>query len=312
MAASAAMIDEAPLLDIQDLSVAYGPVVALDGLSARLPPGGIGLLGPNGAGKTTLLRAMLGFVRASAGRLRVLGLDPAEQPLEVRRRIGYMPESDAFVAGLHAAGFVAYAGELSGLPRDEAVSRAHEMLDYVGLGEARYRAVETFSTGMKQRVKLAQALVHDPELLLLDEPTSGLDPGGRDEMLALLADIVSRLGMSVVLSSHLLPDVERVCSSVLVIDEGHVKAQGPLQSLVRTRRAVYEVRLRGDTAAFVTDLRDAGGDAHLIDDVWRVELPPGKGPELVFSVARQAGVQVRHLRPSLPSLEDVFLKAVGQ
>jgi ABC-2 type transport system ATP-binding protein len=311
MTASAAMIDEAPLLDIQDLSVAYGAVVALDGVSARLPRGGIGLLGPNGAGKTTLLRAILGFVTPTAGRLQVLGLDPVAEPLEVRRRIGYMPENDAFVAGLHAAGFVAYAGELSGLPHDEAVSRAHEMLDYVGLGEARYRAVETFSTGMKQRVKLAQALVHDPELLLLDEPTSGLDPGGRDEMLALLADIVGRLGMSVVLSSHLLPDVERACSSVLVIDEGHVKAQGPLGSLVAAHRAVFEVRLRGDASAFLTDLRDEGGDARVEGDVWRVELPPGKGPELVFTLARQAGVQVRHLRPSLPSLEDVFVKAVA-
>jgi ABC-2 type transport system ATP-binding protein len=312
MTASAAMTDEPPLLDIQDLSVSYGAVVALDRLSARLPPGGVGLLGPNGAGKTTLLRAMLGFVTPVAGRLRVLGLDPTASPLEVRRRIGYMPESDAFVAGLHAAGFVAYAGELSGLRRDEAVSRAHEMLDYVGLGEARYRAVETFSTGMKQRVKLAQALVHDPELLLLDEPTSGLDPGGRDEMLALLADIVSRLGLSVVLSSHLLPDVERVCSSVLVIDEGRAKAQGPLATLVSTRRAVYSLRLRGDAQAFVTDLRDEGGDASETDDGWRVELPPGKGPEEIFVIARQAGVQVRRLRPSLPSLEDVFLKAVAR
>jgi ABC-2 type transport system ATP-binding protein len=305
------MLDEAPLLEIEGLSVAYGAVVALEGLSARLPAGGVGLLGPNGAGKTTLLRAMLGFVRPRSGGLRVLGLDPVHEPLEVRRRVGYMPEADSFVAGLSAAEFVAYAGSLSGLPPDEAVSRAHEMLDYVGLGESRYRLVETFSTGMKQRVKLAQALVHDPELLLLDEPTSGLDPGGRDEMLALLADIVGRLGMSVVLSSHLLPDVERVCASVLVIDEGRAKAQGPVAGLVGTRRAVYEVRLRGDASAFVTDLRDDGGDARLVDDVWRVELPPGKGPEHVFVVARHAGVQVRHLRPSVPSLEDVFLTAVG-
>jgi ABC-2 type transport system ATP-binding protein len=310
MAASAAMIDEAPLLDIQDLTVAYGAMVALDGLTARLPPGGVGLLGPNGAGKTTLLRTVLGFVRPSAGRLQVLGLDPAREPLAVRRRIGYMSETDAFVAGLPAASFVAYAGELSGLPRDEAVSRAHETLDYVGLGEARYRNVETFSTGMKQRVKLAQALVHDPELLLLDEPTSGLDPGGRDEMLALLADVVGRLGISVVLSSHLLPDVERVCSSVLVIDEGRIKAQGLLSTLVGAARRAFDVRLRGDATAFVTDLRDEGGDARLVDDVWRVELPAGKGPEVVFTVAAHAGVQVRHLRPSLPTLEDVFLKAV--
>ena len=261
------------LLELSELQVEYGAVAALDGVSGSIPRGAVGLLGANGAGKTTLLRTILGFVRPSRGSIRVLGLDPRREPMEVRRRLGYMPEGDAFVAGMHAAGFVAYAGELSGLARDEATGRAHEVLDYVGLGEARYRQVETFSTGMKQRVKLAQALVHDPDLLLLDEPTSGLDPGGRDEMLALLADIVARLQINVILSTHLLPDVERVCSSVLVLDQGRVKAAGPLSSLLGARRLSYHVRLRGEAAAFLTDLVDEGGHAEETDDGWRIALP---------------------------------------
>jgi ABC-2 type transport system ATP-binding protein len=301
---------EPVLLEMDRLAVAYGPVTALDGVSAALPAGPVGLLGPNGAGKTTLLRAILGFVRPRSGRLRVLGLDPVAEPLEVRRRIGYMPEADAHIVGMHASGFVAYAGELSGLPADEATSRAHEVLDYVGLGEARYRSVETFSTGMKQRVKLAQALVHDPDLVLLDEPTSGLDPAGRDEMLALLHDVAAA-GVSLLLSSHLLPDVERVCQSVLVIDEGHVKAQGLLSELIGERRSVYDVRLRGDAAAFLTDLKDEGGLGREHEDVLRVTLPEGQGPERVFAIAQACGAQVRSLRPAMETLEDVFLRAVG-
>jgi ABC-2 type transport system ATP-binding protein len=301
-----------PLLQVEELTVAYGAVVALDRISATCGAGAIGLLGPNGAGKTTLLRAILGFVPPRSGRLRVLGLDPVAEPLEVRRRLGYMPEADAHIAGLHASGFVAYAGELSGLSADEATSRAHEVLDYVGLGEARYRAVETFSTGMKQRVKLAQALVHDPDLLLLDEPTSGLDPAGREEMLALLRDVAMRLGISLVLSSHLLPDVERVCDSVLVIDEGRVKAHGSLAQLMGARRTAYDVRLRGDVAAFLTDLKDEGGEGRLHDDGLRVVLPEGQGPERLFALAKGCGAQVRSLRPAVETLEDVFLRAVGE
>ena len=158
--------------------------------------------------------------------MTAFGKDPTREPLEVRRRLGYMPEQDCHIPGMTAAAFVAFAGELSGLPRDEAISRAHEVLYYVGLGEARYRNVDTYSTGMKQRVKLAQALVHDPDLLLLDEPTNGLDPQGREEMLALIRDIATRRGMSLILCSHLLHDVERVCEQVIVLNQGQIAAPG--------------------------------------------------------------------------------------
>ncbi len=300
-----------PLVEFRDLAVSYGPVQALGGVSGDVAPGATGLLGPNGAGKTTLLKTLLGFLKPDAGKLGAFGIDPTREPLEVRRRIGYMPEQDCHLPGMTASGFVAFAGELSGMPRDEAISRAHEVLYYVGLGEARYRTVDTYSTGMKQRVKLAQALVHDPDLLLLDEPTNGLDPGGREEMLALIQDIATRRGMSLILCSHLLHDVERVCGSVIVLNQGRVAAQGAVAELTGPRRSVFEVRLKGEAAAFLTDLKDAGGDWHDGEDGFRVFLPDGQGAELIFRLARDSHVQVRALRPGAESLEDVFLRALG-
>jgi ABC-2 type transport system ATP-binding protein len=300
-----------PLVEFRDLVVSYGTVQALAGVSGAFPAGPTGLLGPNGAGKTTLLKTLLGFLTPAGGTLVAFGRDPVREPLEVRRRIGYMPEVDCHIAGMSAASFVAFAAELSGLPRDEAVSRAHEVLYYVGLDEARYRALDTFSTGMKQRVKLAQALVHDPELLLLDEPTNGLDPAGREEMLELIQDVSERRGMNLILCSHLLHDVERVCRTVLVIDRGRIAAAGDIAALTGPRRSVYEVRLKGDATAFLTDLKDHGCDWREGEDGFRLLMSDGKGPELIFRMAQECGVQVRHLRPSSESLEDVFLRALG-
>jgi ABC-2 type transport system ATP-binding protein len=302
---------EAPLVEFNDLVVSYGPVQALSGVTGAFPPGPTGLLGPNGAGKTTLLKTLLGFLDPDRGTLTAFGLDPTKQPLEVRRRIGYMPEVDCHLPGMTAAGFVAFAGELSGLPRDEAISRSHEVLYYVGLGEARYRTVDTYSTGMKQRVKLAQALVHDPDLLLLDEPTNGLDPAGRDEMLALIRDVSERRQMSLILCSHLLRDVEQVCENVLVFNQGRVAASGRISELTSQRRAVYDVRVKGDPAAFLTDLKDHGCEWNEAEDGYRVFLGDGAGPQLIFRVARESGVQVRFLRPGAETLEDVFLRALG-
>jgi ABC-2 type transport system ATP-binding protein len=222
-----------------------------------------------------------------------------------------MPEVDCHLPGMTAAAFVAFAGELSGLPRDEAISRAHEVLNYVGLGEARYRTVDTYSTGMKQRVKLAQALVHDPGLLLLDEPTNGLDPDGREEMLTLIGDIATRRQMSLVLCSHLLRDVERVCENVIVLNQGGVAAAGTIAALTGPRRQVFDVRLKGEPTAFLTDLKDRGCDWHEGEDGFRVFLADGLGPELIFVTARECGVQVRHLRPGAETLEDAFLRALG-
>src|SRR4051812_39764240 len=183
------MPDAAPIVSLDRVTVAYGANAALREVTATFGAGAVGLLGPNGAGKSTMIKSLLGFIPPSTGQMRVLGLDVAVAPVEIRARIGYMPENDAHIPGLTAVQFVSYCGELAGLPRVDATQRAHEVLYYVGLGEARYRNVETYSTGMKQRIKLAQAIVHDPDLLFLDEPTNGMDPKGRDEMLELVRDL---------------------------------------------------------------------------------------------------------------------------
>jgi ABC-2 type transport system ATP-binding protein len=300
-----------PLVEFTGLGVSYGRLQALNAVTGSFPPGPTGLLGPNGAGKTTLLKTLLGFLKPDRGTITAFGLDPAKDPLEVRRRIGYMPEVDCHLPGMTAARFVAFAGELSGLPADEAVSRAHEVLYYVGLDEARYRRVDTYSTGMKQRVKLAQALVHDPDLLLLDEPTNGLDPDGREEMLALIRDVAARREMSLILCSHLLRDVESVCERVIVLKQGEVAAAGRIADLAGPRRSIYDVRVKGDVSAFLTDLKDTGCDVREAEDGHRVLMNDGHGPELIFRVARECGVQVRFLRPGVESLEDVFLRALG-
>jgi ABC-2 type transport system ATP-binding protein len=225
-----------------------------------------------------------------------------------------MPESDAHIPGMNAVTFVAYCGELAGLPRVDAMQRAHEVLFYVGLGEARYRNVETYSTGMKQRIKLAQALVHDPDLLLLDEPTNGMDPKGRDEMLALVRDLAHNKGVNIIVSSHLLPDIEYTCDHVVVMDKGRIAAEGPIASLKQPRGRVFEFRVKTpDPEGFLARLRAAGLECHATDDdVMRVFVPGDGGARDLFVIAAAEQAQVRHLRPSVPTLEDVFAKAVGE
>jgi ABC-2 type transport system ATP-binding protein len=282
-------------------------------VSAVFAHGATGLLGPNGAGKSTLLKSLLGFLVPTSGRMNVLGFDVAHAALDIRRRIGYMPETDGHIPGMNAVAFVAYCGQLAGLPPSDAMQRAHEVLYYVGLGEARYRNIETYSTGMKQRIKLAQALVHDPDLLFLDEPTNGMDPKGRDEMLDLVRDLAREKQINLILSSHLLPDVEFTCDRVVVLDKGAVVAQGTIDTLKGTRRQVFELRIKGDRAAFAAVLAASGFECHETDeDVMRVFVPDDQGARALFAVAAREQVQVRHLKPSVPTLEDVFAKAVGE
>jgi ABC-2 type transport system ATP-binding protein len=302
-----------PVVTLDRVSVRYGRSAALREVSASFPAGAVGLLGPNGAGKSTMLKSLLAFIAPEKGEMRVLGLDVRRKALQIRSRLGYMPESDAHIPGMNAVSFVAYCGEMAGLPRADAMQRAHEVLYYVGLGEARYRNVETYSTGMKQRIKLAQALVHDPDLLFLDEPTNGMDPKGRDEMLELIRDIAHNKGLSLILSSHLLPDVEYTCDYVVVLDKGTVATQGPIAGLKEHGGRVFELRIKGDSAAFVEVLRAQGLECHETDeDVMRVFVPDGRGADYLFQLASTHRVQVRHLRASVPTLEDVFAHAVGE
>jgi len=307
------MTDPAPVVSLDRVTVTYGKNAALSDVTTAFAAGAVGLLGPNGAGKSTMLKALLGFVVPNQGQMRVLGYDVATSPLPIRARIGYMPESDSHIPGMNAVSFVAYCGELAGLPRADAMQRAHEVLYYVGLGEARYRNVETYSTGMKQRIKLAQALVHDPDLLFLDEPTNGMDPKGRDEMLELIRDISHNKGLNLIVSSHLLPDVEYTCDHVIVMDKGCVAAQGPIDHLKGHGGRVYELRVKGDSDRFVEALRAAGVECHETDeDVMRECVPDERNGQDLFRLATRAGVQVRHLRPSVPTLEDVCARAVGE
>ncbi len=300
------------VVELQRVSVRYGRQWALRDVNATFPSGAVGLLGPNGAGKSTMIKALLGLLPPDSGEMRVLGLDVRRSPLQIRGRIGYMPENDSHIPRMNAVAFVAYCGELAGLPRADAMQRAHEVLYYVGLGEARYRNIEQYSTGMKQRIKLAQALVHDPSLLFLDEPTNGMDPKGRDEMLELIRDIAHNKQINLILSSHLLPDVEYTCDHVVVLDKGGVATEGPIAALKGPAGRIYELRVKGDADAFLAVLRASGLECHATDDdVMRVFVPDERGAPFLFSLASQHKVQVRHLRASVPTLEDVFAKAVG-
>nr|MBA3538996.1 ABC transporter ATP-binding protein [Deltaproteobacteria bacterium] len=248
-----------PLVELVGLSKHFGAVVALTEMTTVIDGRIIGLLGPNGAGKSTLLKCLLGLV-PYAGTARVLGMSAATDGAAIRDRVGYMPEQESFLAGMSAVELCTYAGELSGLPRVEAMQRAHAALYYAGLEEKRYQPIEGYSTGMKQRVKLAQALVHDPEILFLDEPTNGLDPRARDEMLALIAEMPERRGCAIILSTHLLPDVERVCDHAVIMHHGRVRYSGTIDELrgARGRDSELVVEVKADAARFGEVLTAAG------------------------------------------------------
>ena len=291
----------------KDLSKRFGSTVALDGVSCGIGEGATGLLGPNGAGKTTLLRILLGLLPAR-GSASVLGVDPMRRPREVRARLGYMPESECIIPGLIGVDVVSFMGRLAGMPRRAAFKRAHQVLYYVGLGDARYRDATEYSVGMQQRLKLATALVHDPSLLFLDEPTNGLDPKGRDEMLTLIQELSTTHGKSVILSSHLLPDVEQVCGSVIMLRAGAVAREGTIGELTGKIGGAYRVRIAGDEARFRERL-DSASVAEKNGELV-VRLRPGADATVIFEAAVAAGVQVRGLHPVRRSLEDVFLDAV--
>lgn len=284
-------------------------------MTLKLEPGRIGLLGPNGAGKSTLLKILLGLLPPSSGTGRVLEHElGGGDGSDLRRAIGYMPEADALIPGLKGAEYVALAGELYGMPRLQAQRRAHEVLTYLDLEEARYRACEEYSTGMKQRIKLAQALVHDPPVLLLDEPTSGLDPAGRDAMLHLLLTIAQEHGKSLILSTHLLGDVERVCDSVVILHQGRVLRQGSVAELRTRRHDRYRLQIQGEPTAFLEELRLEG--VRLIQDNGRGELrvavPAGWVTRAFFSLADNHGVLLRGLQHDDEDLEELFHRVIGE
>jgi ABC-2 type transport system ATP-binding protein len=301
---------ESPLFQFAGVTKQYDGIPALDDLSLSVPAGAVGLLGPNGSGKTTMIRVLLGLIPIDDGSGYVLGMDFRSQQLRIRQEVGFAPEDECLFPHVSGVEFVVYAGELVGMDSADALQRAHEVLDYVGLGEARYRMVEGYSSGMKQRLKLASAIVHDPKLLILDEPTNGMDPAGRQEVLQLARDLTHNKGMNLLFSSHLLPDVEAVCDYVLVVGSGKLLAQGEIQDLKKLHEQTFDVRLKGTMSRFAARLDAAGCATEFHDDVLRVRIPTGSSQQLLWEVAASEKEQIRYLRPQRTTLEEVFLKAV--
>ncbi len=299
------------MIELDGLSVQLGGRAILTDLRTRMGGRAIGLLGPNGAGKTTLLRTLLDFFPPSAGTATVLGQSITGNGKGLRAEIGYMPESDAFIANLTAVRFVRYMAELSGLRPGPALERAHEALFYVGLGEARYRKVGTFSTGMKQMVKLAQALVHGPRLLMLDEPTNGLDPPARKRMLDLIRSIRDRGETHILLSSHLLGDVESVCDEVVILKAGRLAASCDLEAERRTNRSFVEMELQRPQPGFGEVLAGEGCEVAVVQDHrFKLVLPPRVTVRRLYELADQHGVSIRRLDCKRDSLQDIFLRAM--
>lgn len=301
------------IFEVTNLVKYYGTFMALRDISLRVEPGTIGLLGPNGAGKTTLIKVLLGLLPFERGQVKVLGLNTKNRAKRIREQIGFMPEVDCHIAGFEAIRMVAYAGEMSGLPPIDARKRAHEVLDYIGIGDERYREVQTLSAGMKQKIKLAQALVHDPKLLFLDEPTTGLDPEGREHMLALIRDLATRSGISIVFSSHLLPDVESICETIIIMGKGRVLRHDRLDILKRAKDPSLLIRVRGQINLFKEELSRQGiGWEQYEDGTLKILKERGDVEDLIIETACRYNIQIRHLAPNYSTLEQIFLTAVRE
>ena len=301
-----------PVIDLDGLEVRFGDRVILKRLKAALTGRSIGLLGPNGAGKSTLINSLLGFHKPSSGTARVLGHDIRTDARQVRGLIGYMPENDSFIANMSGVRFVRMMAELSGLPSEQALERAHEAFFYVGLGEVRYRPLGTYSLGMKQCAKLAQAIAHGPKLLFLDEPTNGLDPPARLRMIQLIQEIRDRGDLHLILSSHLLRDVEECCDQVLILKDGNIAAFCNLEEERRSNRRFLEIETRGGANGdFLGAIEQLGCEtATGAQGRIKLILPDGMEVRQLYEIAARQDVQIRRLSHKRDSLEDIFLKAM--
>jgi ABC-2 type transport system ATP-binding protein len=297
-----------PLAEFDNVVKFYGPNQALGPLTLSLPEGSVGLLGPNGAGKSTLVRLMMGLLTPTSGTVRVLDEEVTPGSKSIRRRIGYVPEGDAYFPELSGVEAVAYAGRLVGMRAPDALQRAHQVLDYVDLGEARYRLVEKYSTGMRQRLKLAQALVHDPDLLILDEPTEGVDPDARASILQLIHELSKEYGIKLLLSTHLLNDVERLATHALVLNQGRAVAHGSLEELKAAPIKSYLVRVNGDVGPLVHRLEGQRVKFDKLEPNLRVYV---EDLHAVLKLVREAGLVVRHVVPAEVSLTEAFEQALS-
>src|SRR5215475_12232915 len=302
----------APVIELDGLEVRFGKRTILNKLNAKLTGRAIGLLGPNGAGKSTLINTLLGFHKPTGGTARIFGRDVRTHAREVRSLIGYMPENDAFIASMSGVRFVRLMAELSGLPKEHALERAHEAFFYVGLGEVRYRNLGTYSLGMKQAAKLAQAIAHGPKLLFLDEPTNGLDPPARLRMIQVIQEIRHRGALHLILSSHLLRDVEESCDEVLILKDGNIAAFCNLEEERRANKRFLELETRGEiNGNFISAIEGLGCEtATGAQGRLKLVLPEGLEVRQLYQVASEQNVQIRRLNHKRDSLEDIFLTAM--
>lgn len=301
------------LIDLKEITKHYGKLRALDKVSLQLGAGVIGLLGPNGAGKTTLIKVLLGLVRMTAGSGTVLGFRLGVQFRAIRARVGYMPEDDCYIAGLSGVEMLRFVARLSGMPSIEALRRAHEILDFSGIEQERYRQVETYSTGMRQKLKFALAIVHDPPLLILDEPTAGLDPEERVAMFGRVRVLAGKLGKTVLLSTHILPDVQALCDTVVILAKGRVRVVDRLETLCRPAEPIYRIRVLGQPAPLAERIRREGLEVHAeANGTLRVTSHDPEITQRVWDWARQTAVGIRTLEPARNSLEQIFLEAVRE
>lgn len=300
-----------PVIELAGLSVRFGRREILKDLSVVLSGRTLGLLGPNGAGKSTLIRSLIGFCPVAAGTARVFGHDIRHQISRIREGVGYMPENDAFIADMTAVSFVRMMGEVSGLPAEAALERAHEVLFYVGLGEARYRKLGTYSLGMRQMAKLAQALVHGPRLLILDEPTNGLDPSARQRMIRLIRDVRDSGRMHILLCSHLLRDVEEICEEVLILKDGRIVHYSNLEEERSSNKRFVEVETSGDDSGLAEALSGLGCECEAVGSGrFKMVLPEGFNLREIYRVAADRDLPLRRLSYRRDTLEDIFLKAM--
>ena len=299
------------VIELEDLEVQLGGRVVLNRLQGKLGGRAIGLLGPNGSGKSTLINTLLGFHAPSRGTARVFGKDIQQCSREIRAGVGYMPENEAFIASMSGIRFVRYMAELAGLPPEQAMERAHEAFFYVGLGEVRYRKLGTYSLGMKQMAKLAQAIAHGPKLLILDEPTNGLDPLARQRMIRLIQEIRDAGDIHLLLSSHLLRDVDETCDEVLILKDGRIAAICNLEEERRANRKFIEMETQGASPQFTDAMRALGCECATFGG-GRLKLVMPENVEIrdLYSVAAQQSVQIRRMNHRRDSLEDIFLNAM--
>jgi ABC-2 type transport system ATP-binding protein len=300
-----------PVIELENLEVRFGDRVILKKLTGALAGRSIGLLGPNGAGKSTLINTLLGFHQPFSGTARIFGKDIRTDAKSVRSLLGYMPENDSFIASMTGVHFVRLMAELSGLPAEQAMERAHEAFFWVGLGEARYRNLGTYSLGMKQMAKLAQAIAHGPKLLFLDEPTNGLDPPARARMIQLIQEIRDRGDLRLMLSSHLLRDVDECCDEVLILKDGRIAAACNLEEERRANRKFLELETRGANGTFTAALEQLGCEAAAFPNGrMKLVMPDGVEIRQLYVLAAEQNVQIRRLNHKRDSLEDIFLKAM--